>query len=168
MYNCAMWLCVSDNKSVLTYRWFQKWLKNTPKLYTIKTKPIANHRVNIYTKKTFRDWFEKEYRPALEFTGVKHRKYIHNIDEKGCRIACPASKEVIVLVRIKKMYMRIPENCMFLTVIKSISANRKAISLVIIVPRKNIIVNWFAENITGHERITVSNSGYTNKRICMI
>jgi hypothetical protein len=66
------------------------------------------------------------------------------------------------------MYIRIPKNRMSLTVIKSISADRKAISLVVIVPRKNIIVNWFAKNITGHKRITVSDSGYTNKGIYMI
>jgi hypothetical protein len=163
-----MWLRVLDNKSVPIYRWFQKWLKNTPELYTIKTKPIASHRVNIHTEKTLCDWFEKEYRPALEFTGVKHRKYIHNIDEKGCRIACPAGEEVIVLVGIKEMYVGIPENRMSLTVIESISADRKAIPPVVIVPGKNIMVNWFAENITGHERITVSDSGYTNKGICII
>jgi hypothetical protein len=163
-----MWLRVLDNKSVLTYRWFQKWLKNTPELYTIKTKPIASHHVNIHTKKTLRDWFEKEYRPALEFTGVKHRKYIHNINKKGCQIACLASKEVIVPVEIKKIYIGIPKNRMSLTVIKSISADKKAIPSVVIVPRKNIIINWFAENMTGHKRITVSNSGYTNKRICII
>jgi hypothetical protein len=57
---------------------------------------------------------------------------------------------------------------MSLTVIKSISANRKAISLVVIVLKKNIIVNWFTENITGYEQITVSDSGYTNKEICII
>jgi hypothetical protein len=66
------------------------------------------------------------------------------------------------------MYIRIPENYMSLTVIKSISADRKAILPIVIVSRKNIIVNWFAENITGHKRITVSDSGYTNKRICII
>jgi hypothetical protein len=66
------------------------------------------------------------------------------------------------------MYVRIPENRMFLTVIKSISANKKAILLIIIVPGKNIIVNWFAKNITGHEQITVSDSSYTNKRIYII
>jgi hypothetical protein len=66
------------------------------------------------------------------------------------------------------MYVRIPKNRMFLTVIKSISADKKAISLIIIVPKKNIIINWFTENITGHKRITVSNFGYTNKRICII
>jgi hypothetical protein len=163
-----MWLRVLDNKSVPTYRWFQKYLKNTPELYTIKTKPIASHCVNIHTEKTLCDWFEKEYRPALEFTGVKHRKYIYNMDEKGCQIACLASKEVIVLVKIKEMYVGIPENRMFLTVIESISADRKAISSVVIVLKKNIIVNWFAENITDHKRITVSDSGYINKGICMI
>jgi hypothetical protein len=57
---------------------------------------------------------------------------------------------------------------MFLTVIKSIFVDKKAISLVIIVLKKNIIVNWFVKNITGHERITVFDSGYTNKEICII
>jgi hypothetical protein len=64
--------------------------------------------------------------------------------------------------------VRIPKNRMFLTVIKSIFADKKAISFVIIVLKKNIIVNWFAKNITDHERITVFNSGYTNKEICII
>ena len=127
-----------------------------------------SYYINIYTKKTFCNWFKKEYRPALEFTGVKHKKYIYNINEKGCQIACLANKEIIVLVKIKKIYVRIPKNCMSLTVIESISANRKAIPPVIIVPRKNIMVNWFTENMTGHERITVSDSGYTNKGICII
>jgi hypothetical protein len=35
----------------------------------------------------------------------------------------------------------------------------------VIVLKKNIIVNWFTENITGHKRITVFDSGYTNKKI---
>jgi hypothetical protein len=90
------------------------------------------------------------------------------MDEKGCRIACPAGEEVIVPVGIKEMYVGIPENRMSLTVIESISADGKAIPSVVIVPGKNIIVNWFAENITGHKRITVSDSGYTNEGICMI
>jgi hypothetical protein len=57
---------------------------------------------------------------------------------------------------------------MFLTVIKSIFADKKAISFIVIVLRKNIIVNWFAENITGHKRIIVFDFGYTNKGICII
>jgi hypothetical protein len=101
----------------------------------------VSHRVNIYTKKTFRDWFKKEYRLILEFTGVKHKKYIHNINKKGCRIACLANKEVIVPVKIKKIYIRIPKNYMSLTVIKSISADKKAIPFIVIVLKKNIIVN---------------------------
>jgi hypothetical protein len=39
------------------------------------------------------------------------------------------------------MYVRILKNRMFLTVIKSISVNKKAISSIIIVLKKNIIVN---------------------------
>jgi hypothetical protein len=75
---------------------------------------------------------------------------------------------VIVLVKIKKIYVRIPKNRMFLTIIKNIFIDKKAISLIIIVLKKNIIVNWFIKNITSHKQIIVSNSNYTNKEICII
>ena len=89
MYNCAMWLRTQEKKPIPSWRWFQLWLKNTPELHTIKMKPIASHRVDIHTQDQLQEWFEKEYRPALEFTGITKGKYIHNMDEKGARIACP-------------------------------------------------------------------------------
>ena len=61
----------------------------------------------MHAEKDIRDWFEKEYKPALEFTEIKHRKYIYNIDEKGCRIACPSEEEVIVPIRIKEMHVEV-------------------------------------------------------------
>jgi hypothetical protein len=64
--------------------------------------------------------------------------------------------------------VRIPKNRIFLTVIKSIFTNKKAIPFIVIVPRKNIIVNWFVENMTGHKRIMVFDFSYTNKGICII
>jgi hypothetical protein len=168
MYNCAMWLRVQDNKSVPSWKWFQQWLKSTPELYTIKTKPIASHRVDMHTKKTLCEWFETEYRLALEATRVRHRKYIHNIDEEGARICVPAREEVVVPIGIKEMYTRIPKNRMSLTIIECISANGKAIPPVVIVPRVMIMVSWFYENMTRHEVITVSPFGYTNKGICIV
>jgi hypothetical protein len=43
------------------------------------------------------------------------------MDEKGARVCMPAREEVIVLIRIKEIYTRIPENRMSLTIIESIS-----------------------------------------------
>jgi plasmid replication initiation protein len=43
------------------------------------------------------------------------------MDEKGARVYMPAREEVIVPIRIKEMYTRIPENRMSLTIIESIS-----------------------------------------------
>jgi hypothetical protein len=42
---------------------------------------------------------------------------------------------------------------MFLTVIKTIFINKKAISFIVIVLKKNIIVNWFIKNITGTNKL---------------
>jgi hypothetical protein len=74
---------------------------------------------------------------------------------------------VIVPIGIKEIYVRVPKNRLFVTVVKSISADGKAIPPLVIVLNKNIIVSWFSENITKAEVVTVSPLGYTNKRICI-
>jgi hypothetical protein len=108
-----------------------------------------------------------KYRPALEATGIKYAKYIYNIDEKGARIACSSRQDVIILIGIKEIYVGIPENRISLTIIKSISANGKAIPLVVIIPGTMIIGKWFNKKITGYKVITVSLTSYTNEGICM-
>jgi hypothetical protein len=168
MYNCAMWLRTQEGKTVPTWRWFQLWLKSTTELHMIKTKPIASYRVDIHTQDELQEWFKTKYRLVLEFTGITKAKYIHNMDEKGARIACPSGEEVVVPIRIKEMYVRILENRISLTVIKSICANRKAILPVVIVPRIMIIKSWFYKNMTSYKVITVSPTGYTNEGIYIV
>jgi hypothetical protein len=90
------------------------------------------------------------------------------MDKKGACLTVPAGEKVVVLIRITEIYISIPENYLSLTVIKSISANGKAIPPVVILPGKYIIVSWFHINMTGHEVITVSDSGYINKEIYMV
>jgi hypothetical protein len=74
---------------------------------------------------------------------------------------------VIILIRIKKIYVKVPKNWLFVTVIESISADGKAIPSLVIMPSKNIIVSWFSKNITKAKVVTISPLGYTNKRICI-
>jgi hypothetical protein len=74
---------------------------------------------------------------------------------------------VVIPIRIKEIYVRVPKNRLFVTVVKSISADGKAISPLVIVPGRKNIVSWFSENITRAEVVTVLPLGYTNKRICI-
>jgi hypothetical protein len=74
---------------------------------------------------------------------------------------------VIILIKIKKIYVKVPKNRLSVTVVKSIFVDGKAIFPLVIVPSRNIIVFWFSENITEAEVITVLLLGYTNKRICI-
>lgn len=90
------------------------------------------------------------------------------MDEKGCRIACPTGEKVIVPIGITEMYVGVPENRLSLTAIECICADGHAIPPVVIVPGTNIMVSWFSKNMTRHEVITVSPSGYTNEEICYI
>jgi hypothetical protein len=90
------------------------------------------------------------------------------MDEKGARVYMPAGEEIVVLIRIKEMYTGIPENRMSLTIIESISIDSKAIPPVVIVPGVIIMVSWFHENMTSHEVIIVSPTGYTNEGIYMV
>jgi hypothetical protein len=70
MYNCAMWMRTEDNKTAPSWKWFSQWLKSTPELHTIKTKPIASHRVDLHTEQSLREWFETQYRLVLEETSI--------------------------------------------------------------------------------------------------
>ena len=90
------------------------------------------------------------------------------MNEKGARICMPLGKEVVVPIRIKEIYIGIPENRMSLIIIKYISADSKAIPPVVIIPGIIIMISWFHKNITGHEVIIVSPTGYTNEGIYMV
>ena len=168
IYNCAVFMRREDNKPAPSQRWFSDWLQNTPELHIIKTKPIASHRVDIHTEQALKAWFEGVYRPALEDTGIYYSDRIFNMDEKGARICILVGEEVVVPISIKEMYTGIPENYLSLTVIECISADRKAIPPVIIVPGTMIMASQFDPHMTGHKVITVSLTGYTNEGICMV
>jgi hypothetical protein len=90
------------------------------------------------------------------------------MDKKGTRLICPARQEIVVLVSIIEIYVRILKNRISIIVIEYICANRTAIPPVIITLGTIIIGGWFYKKIIGHKVITVSNTGYINKGICMI
>jgi hypothetical protein len=50
-------------------------------------------------------------------------------------------EEVVVLIKIKEIYIRVPENRLSLIIIKSISADRTVILPMVIIPRVTIIVS---------------------------
>jgi hypothetical protein len=90
------------------------------------------------------------------------------MDEKGARICMPLEEEVVVLIRIKEIYIGIPENRISLTIIEYISIDSKAIPPVVIIPGIIIMVFWFYENITGYKVIIVSPTEYTNEGIYIV
>jgi len=90
------------------------------------------------------------------------------MDEKGARIYMLTREEVIVPIRIKEIYTRIPKNRISLTIIESISIDSKAIPPVVIIPGVIIMVSWFHENITSHKVITVSPTRYINEGIYIV
>jgi hypothetical protein len=158
-----MWFRVKEGKLAPSWKWFQTWLRETPELHTIKTKPIVSHRVDMYTEKHLRDWFGIEYAPALEITNIRHGTYIHNMDEKGARVCMPTGEESVIPIGRKEMYTGILENRLSVTVVGYISVDGKAIPPLIIIKVVIIMANWFTENITRHELITVSESGIQMK-----
>jgi hypothetical protein len=122
----------------------------------------------MYTDQTFCYLFETEYRPAIDTIGIYYRRFIYNINKKKTRVYILVGGKIIVLIRIKEIYIRIPENRLSVTIIKYISIDRNIIPLVIIIPGIRIIISWFNNNITRHEFLTVSESGYINKGIYIV
>lgn len=58
---------------------------------------------------------------------MKSERYIYNINEKRARICMLFKKKVIVSITIKEIYIRILENKLLVTIIKSILVNKKVI-----------------------------------------
>jgi hypothetical protein len=87
----------------------------------------------MHTEEDIFDWFENVLRPAIYRRDIYNRSRIHNMDEKGARLGCLVGQEVIVLVYIKEMYIRVPENRKSLTIIELVAVNRTAILPVVIV-----------------------------------
>ena len=83
MFNCVLFFRFHEHKPAPNRRWFQLWLKITPELHAIKIKRIARQRIDIHTEEDLFNWFENEYRSALEYTGVRSGKHIHNKTIKG-------------------------------------------------------------------------------------
>jgi hypothetical protein len=80
----------------------------------------------------------------------------------------PTRKEVIILIRIKEIYIGILENRLSIIVIESNFTDRASIPLMIIVPGRMIIASWSNRNIIRNKLVIFSDSGYTNKSICLI
>ena len=119
----------------------------------------------MHTEEDVRKWFDKVLRLTLEQRDIHTGNRLHNMDEKGARLGCPAGEEVIVPSHIKEMYTGVPENRKSLTIIESIAADGTAIPPVIIVPGWKQMEHWFSSNMTGHELVTLSPTGYTNEGI---
>ena len=88
------------------------------------------------------------------------------MDEKGAYLACPSGQYIVVPIKVKEMYVRIPKNRLSVTVIETIRTNRTTPTLpTVILPTNKIIEHWFYYNMTGLELIQVSKSSYTNSEI---
>lgn len=80
----------------------------------------------------------------LAFCNIKEKgdsRRIFNIDEKGTRIVMLVRQEIVVPIRIKEIYTRVPENRISVTIIEAICANGTIILPVIIVLGTMIIAN---------------------------
>jgi hypothetical protein len=100
--------------------------------------------------------------------GIYYRRFIYNINKKGARVCIFIGEEIIVLIRIKEIYIGILENCLSVIIIEYIFVNRNIILFAIIIPSIRIIISWFNNNITRYEFIIISESGYRNKNIYII
>jgi len=150
-----------------SWRWFQTWLQSNTDLHTIKTKPIAQARIEAHTEKDLEVWFDK-YRATLHKYGIKKAKNIHNMDETGARIGCPAGEEIIVPIDVKEVYTPSPENRKSVTILEAISADgREPPPPLIICPGKRIMESWIHDNLKGSEVIALSPTGYTNEAIAI-
>ena len=148
-----------------SWRWFNGWMKSNSNLHTIKTKPIAQNRVDTHSEKDLEGWFEK-YHATLDKYNIRKSRNIWNMDESGARVGCPNGEEVIVPIEVKELYTAGPENRKSVTIIEAICADgSEPPPPMIICPGQRIMESWIHDNLLGSEVIAQSATGYTNEAI---
>jgi hypothetical protein len=91
-----------------------------------------------------------------------------NINELGAWVGCLRGEHIIVLAEVKELYTASPKNRKFITMVKTIIADRrKPLPPFVIAPRKQIIDNWINEKLISKERIIATLIGYTNNEVAL-
>jgi DDE superfamily endonuclease len=147
--------------------WLTKFIKDELQdFHTIKTKPLSQQRVAAQDAETIGEWFRKFQR---FYTHEKiEGKNIWNMDETGFRVGIPGGQQVIVPRHITELYTISPENRVSITVIESVCSIGATIAPVLIIPGKMHMESWYNQNLSGKERILLSDSGYSNDELAMI
>jgi hypothetical protein len=85
------------------------------------------------------------------------------MDESGARVGCPGGEYIIVLSKVKELYIVSPENYKLVIVIETIIVDgREPLLSFVIAPGKKIMDNWISKKLIGKERIVATPIGYTN------
>jgi hypothetical protein len=91
-----------------------------------------------------------------------------NINKLSARVKCLKREHVIVLAKVKELYIASLENRKFIIVVKIIIADRrKLLPPFIIASKKQIIDNWINEKLISKERIIATLIGYTNNEVTL-
>jgi hypothetical protein len=91
-----------------------------------------------------------------------------NIDELSARVKCLRGEHIIMLAKVKELYIASLENRKFITIVKTIIADRrKPLLPFIIAPKKQIMDNWINEKLISKERIIATLIGYTNNEVAL-
>jgi hypothetical protein len=91
-----------------------------------------------------------------------------NINESRARVKCPGGEYVIVIAKVKELYIASPKNRNSITVVKTIIADRREpLPLFVIAPKKQIIDNWINKKLISTKRIATTPISYTNNKVAL-
>ena len=96
------------------------------------------------------------------------RRDLWNFDEAGFRIGCLKGQEILVPNDVKEYYSLSPENRRSLTIFEAINAiGSKPLGALIIIEGKQLMHNWFPEELDPDYKVITSQKGFTSNEIAM-
>ena len=91
-----------------------------------------------------------------------------NINKLSARVSYLKGEYIIVLARVKELYIFSFKNKKFIIVVKTIIADkRKPLPPFVIAFKKQIIDNWINKKLISKERITITLISYINNKIAL-
>ena len=158
-------LQANGDKKELGKQWLQQFLGRNLSVASIVGKPIPACRINNTTPEILNDYFQQFKTMQLRYN-IKHED-IWNIDKTGVVLGVCTNSQVLGQASKKHTYVKVPGNCEWVTVVKTISAGGAKIRPLVIFKGQAPQTSWFSDDKVPDWIYTMSENGWTDNGIAI-
>ncbi len=144
--------------------WVERFLKRYPEYHVKVQQSLDILRFRAHQPAVIEAWFKKLLEVCEKYH--IHPEDIFNMDETGFRIGCGGKQKVVIRNARSRCYASSSTNRDYVTVIECVSAGKKLLPPMVILPGKNLLEVWVTKtDMPGKFTLATSETGYANDEL---